>query len=544
MNKDKNTDIDMNLYNEYLQGNKEAFEILYNKYKSNIHYFIFNIVKDYEKAEDIMQEVFIYVLQNKVREGCSFKYYIYLVAKSRAYNYINVEKRREELNEEYQILVEDEIHKDVSEIILKEETKKNIKEAIDMLDDKYKNAIYLTKIEEFSYKETAEILGESIENVKTLVHRGKKELRKILISKGYGNMNKALKIFIFIILATVVLGGITYAGIKLYERIKGEASITPAFTGQIGNLDTNSVWIGSFQLAWNEFLEQKIGGNVEFEDGKSELADELNKKVFTKDMISDDSYYVKVGETSPELKNEILNDISNRFGIEEFTILDGVNFEKAENSYTIYSLLYKNFEFITPFDKLEASKFSDYEDLVQYFGINNASSEDLNKNVEVLFYNNENDFAVTLKTKKEDEVILYKTKDSGSFNNLYQEVVEKTNTYSGKKEFTEEDELKIPYINVDTVINYDELCGRFIKNENGLYIANALQNVKFSLNEKGGNLTSESGIKSEYMSVVEKARYFYFNDEFVLFMKEKDKELPYFALKIDNLDVLTLQDDF
>ena len=181
MNKDKNTDIDMNLYNEYLQGNKEAFEILYNKYKSNIHYFIFNIVKDYEKAEDIMQEVFIYVLQNKVREGCSFKYYIYLVAKSRAYNYINVEKRREELNEEYQILVEDEIHKDVSEIILKEETKKNIKEAIDMLDDKYKNAIYLTKIEEFSYKETAEILGESIENVKTLVHRGKKELRKIFL---------------------------------------------------------------------------------------------------------------------------------------------------------------------------------------------------------------------------------------------------------------------------------------------------------------------------------------------------------------------------
>lgn len=84
----------------------------------------------------------------------------------------------------------------------------------------------------------------------------------------------------------------------------------------------------------------------------------------------------------------------------------------------------------------------------------------------------------------------------------------------------------------------------FYKNENGLYIANALQNVKFSLNEKGGNLTSESGIKSEYMSVVEKARYFYFNDEFVLFMKEKDKELPYFALKIDNLDVLTLQDDF
>lgn len=41
MNKDKNTDIDMNLYNEYLQGNKEAFEILYNKYKFKYTLFHF-----------------------------------------------------------------------------------------------------------------------------------------------------------------------------------------------------------------------------------------------------------------------------------------------------------------------------------------------------------------------------------------------------------------------------------------------------------------------------------------------------------------------
>ena len=87
-------DLDMKLYNEYLSGEKSAFELLYNKYKDRIQYFIFNIVKDYEKAEDITQEVFIYILQNKAREDYSFKYYLYLVAKSRAYNYINTEKRR------------------------------------------------------------------------------------------------------------------------------------------------------------------------------------------------------------------------------------------------------------------------------------------------------------------------------------------------------------------------------------------------------------------------------------------------------------------
>ena len=94
-------DLDKKLYNDYLNGEKEAFEILYNKYKNKIEYFIYNIVKDYQKAEDIAQETFIYVIQHKMRENSSFKYYIYLVARSKALNYINVEKRRNEITEKY-----------------------------------------------------------------------------------------------------------------------------------------------------------------------------------------------------------------------------------------------------------------------------------------------------------------------------------------------------------------------------------------------------------------------------------------------------------
>ena len=126
-----NKDLDMKLYNEYLNGDKEAFELLYNKYKNKIQYFICNIIKDYQKAEDITQEVFIYILQNKVREDCSFKYYIYLVAKSKAYNYINVTKRRNEIDEQYIIKESEKNEKDVLEIITREESKKEILEAIE-----------------------------------------------------------------------------------------------------------------------------------------------------------------------------------------------------------------------------------------------------------------------------------------------------------------------------------------------------------------------------------------------------------------------------
>ena len=94
-------DFDKKIYKEYLGGNNEAFEILYSKYKAKIQYFIFNIIKDYEKAEDITQEVFIYIMKNKCKENISFKYYIYLIAKSRAFSYLNVENRRSEIVNQY-----------------------------------------------------------------------------------------------------------------------------------------------------------------------------------------------------------------------------------------------------------------------------------------------------------------------------------------------------------------------------------------------------------------------------------------------------------
>ena len=200
-------DLDIKLYNEYLDGEKSAFELLYNKYKDKIQYFVYNIVKDYQKAEDITQDVFIYVMQNKIKEGYTFKYYLYLVAKSRAYNLINMEKRRTEINEDYYNGTE-QVGQDVADIVTKNEKRKAIMSAIDMLDDRYKNAIYLVKIEELTYQETAQILGESVQNVKNLIHRGKKELRKILIKKGFDEMNKVTKVIIAILCISVVLRSI------------------------------------------------------------------------------------------------------------------------------------------------------------------------------------------------------------------------------------------------------------------------------------------------------------------------------------------------
>ena len=531
-------DLDIKLYNEYLDGEKGAFELLYNKYKDKIQYFVYNIVKDYQKAEDITQDVFVYVMQNKIKEGYTFKYYIYLVAKSRAYNQINMEKRRTEINEEYILNGAEQVGQDVADIVTKNEKRQEIIKAIDMLDDRYKNAIYLVKIEELTYKETAQILGESIQNVKNLIHRGKKELRKILIKKGLDEMNKFAKVIIAILCISVLLAGGVYATMKIIENFTGKAEITPTYTSKLSTMDSNKVWCGTFNLVWNDFMNDVVKGKIEFKDGESELANELNKQSFKSDQLSENSYFKIHGQAMGEdLKNKIQNGIKQKLN-EDSKIIDKIDWNDS-NGYVLYAMLKKKFNFLEPFSTAMGSlNFNNSGAIIKCFGVDGSNAPNARKNVEVLFYNSEEDFAIKLKTKEGEEVILYKTSgENKSFEENYKEIQRQQSNYSGKTVFEENDILKIPFIKVSDEINYDELCGRGIKNCE-YYIKQAIQTIDFELNNVGGSIKSEAVIEATEKAFIECSRKMIFDSDFILYLKEESKEQPYFALKVDNTDIL------
>lgn len=514
-------DLDKKLYNDYLNGEKEAFEILYNKYKNKIEYFIYNIVKDYQKAEDIAQETFIYVIQHKMRENSSFKYYIYLVARSKALNYINVEKRRNEITEKYLANDNEQIEKDVLDIITAEENKKELLESIELLDKRYKNAIYLVNIEGLSYEETSKILGETLQNTKNLIHRGKKQLRKILLKKGFNEMNKVLKIFVIIICTTIALSGIVYATTVIYNKyIKNNTNhnitMNPSYQSTLDENTINNLWVGTLDLAWKD-LEEKIGLNkIELEGEIPQIANDLNESTFSKEMLNPNDYKINVERT-------------------------------VTNGYKIDATLNKELNFLESFDNFSDYKwtFGNSEEYIKYFGINNASPEEMNKNVEILFYNKlnngsllSNDMAIKLKTKEGDEIILYRTDDKKSFDEYYEDIKAKTKNYKGRTEFSEDDELRVPYVKVNGMINYNQLYDKKIKNSKGLYIYDVIQNVNFYLNERGCNLSSKATMVTEYMGIGQDTKYCYFQDTFIIFMKEKNSDKPYFALKVDNNDIL------
>lgn len=338
------------------------------------------------------------------------------------------------------------------------------------------------------------------------------------------------------IFSIIVLG--CFAAAQAQEP---QAEILAAFSQKPSQ--QNVLWVGTFQMVWNEFQDNIVKGPIKFKNQKSELADILNKQEFSKAMLSEDSYYTAYGKTDLELKKQIEDAIMQKFN-EKSELLDKINWTDPNRAYLLYAMLVKNFEFPARFDVLKKENFGKDKEPVAYFGIDKKSNAHLYKNVRVLFYNNPWDYAVVLNSDK-DEVILYRTNSRKNFSELYSVLNKKSQKYKGNKNFIAGDQLKVPYMSIKTDVSYDALCGKLIENTDKLYIDKALQTVQFNMNNTGVKLKSEAVMNIMTMSmpltVNAKGRNFFFNKTFVLFMKEKDKQMPYFALRVKDMSVYKYQ---
>ena len=537
---------DKTQYTKFLQGDNKALEELMKKYQNNLIFFITRYVKSRETAQDIFQVV-IYLLEHKetYNPQYSFKTYLYTIAKHRTINYLKKQKQENQMQnyEEYEENIPEEEW--LEDVILTKERQAKIRKVIQKMKTEYQLVIYFTQIEGLSYKETAHIMEKTEKQIKNLAFNAKKKLRNLLIHEKVVEIknNKVIKLLIWILSITIILSGAVYAGYKIYQTY--QAKIIPSYTSNIPAVDTNQIWVGTFQLAWNELAEQLTdNGKVEFVEGNTPLVEELNQKSFTKNDISPEDYYLTVEETRPELKEKIQKEVYEKFKIDNTQTLEKMNFNLTPG-YTIYTMLVKNFHFMHPFEQLQSEAFKQSEQKVKYFGISKNSDVEARENVEILFYHSKEEFAIQLNTVENEEIILYKTKENKTFPEYQKRIEEETKKYEEKREMQKEEELKIPYMKVDTAVNYEELCGKEIKRKEGGYIVVALQTVKFSLDETGGGVISEGVIqevrKSEDINQAEE-RQFDFNDNFILFLKEKDKQKPYLAFKVNSTEIMEIEE--
>ncbi len=175
--------VDKELYGEFLNGNEDAFRQIILKHKNNLIYFITKYVKNIDIAEDLSQDVFVYILMNKNKYNpqYSLKTYLYTIAKSRAINYIKREKKIIKIEEYENLYVEDN---ELEELVLRDEIQKDVRQAINKMKQDYQIVIYLVDFERLSYKEVAKIMNKTTSQIKTLVYNARMRLKEILKKEG------------------------------------------------------------------------------------------------------------------------------------------------------------------------------------------------------------------------------------------------------------------------------------------------------------------------------------------------------------------------
>ena len=354
------------------------------------------------------------------------------------------------------------------------------------------------------------------------------------------------RIIIISCICLIILGGIIYFmgnnKVKDIPLTKG-ITIVPTMDDKI---TTDSSWCATFQLVWNDMKNEIVKTDVVF-NPQLEMVENLNKESFTEDMLSDEYYFKIYGFKNLELKEKIQKGIKEKFN-QTSDILDDFDWNNDAlddptssdiRRYFFYTMLYREFEYKSKFSVLDNAKFGEYED-IKYFGVNKNSKEAVRKQIEVLFYNSKNDFAVKIKTKDNDEVIFYKNPEGETFKEIYDSMTKKTNEYEESRDFSEKDFFMAPILSFNVKREYKELENKKFNTADGniAMIEKAIQSIKFSLDETGGKVKSEAGVdswKTTSMAGEEKTRYFNVNDTFALFLKEETKDVPYLALRVDDI---------
>jgi len=187
------------LVNRLKNGDEEAFRIIFNDNQKKVINACYRMVNDIETAEDITQEVFIKVYSsiNQFRGESQLSTWIYRIAITKSLDHLRAQKRKKRMailkylssDDEHQIDIEAPKDQNPDVIIDNNERMKVLNDAINTLPENQRVAFSLSKYDEMSSKEIAEVLSISVSAVESLIHRAKKNLEKRLYNYYKKQMN-------------------------------------------------------------------------------------------------------------------------------------------------------------------------------------------------------------------------------------------------------------------------------------------------------------------------------------------------------------------
>lgn len=182
---------DTGLVNAYLGGEARCFDVLVERYQTRLLNFVYRIVGDRERAEDLVQEVFVRVYRHLGRFDRSKKFstWIYTIASNLAKNELRNRSRNPLVlftsmtkgweDEERPLEFEDPSSRP-DDLFRKRHVRELVETSVAQLPTHHREVFMLREIEGRSYEEIAEITHCNLGTVKSRLNRARNSFAEII----------------------------------------------------------------------------------------------------------------------------------------------------------------------------------------------------------------------------------------------------------------------------------------------------------------------------------------------------------------------------
>lgn len=182
---------DAELVQRFLQGERQAFQILVERYESRLLNFVYRTIGDRERAEDLVQETFIRVYRHLHRFDMSKKFstWIYTIASNLAKNELRNRSRnpvvlfqaiKNNWEADHRPLQWEDHRQRPDDLYRKRHLREVIEQAIQQLPEHHRVVFVLREMEGRTYEEIAEITGVNLGTVKSRLNRARNNFASIV----------------------------------------------------------------------------------------------------------------------------------------------------------------------------------------------------------------------------------------------------------------------------------------------------------------------------------------------------------------------------
>jgi RNA polymerase sigma-70 factor (ECF subfamily) len=175
----------------YLAGRKRAFNELVDRYQKRLLNFVFRTIGDRERAEDLVQEVFIRVHRHLHRfdQSKKFSTWIYTIASNLAKNELRNRSRsplvlfqtiKKNWEADHRPLQFEDKHHRPEDLYRKRHLRELVEWSVAQLPEHHRVVFVLRELEGKTYEEIAEITDCNLGTVKSRLNRARNRFAQII----------------------------------------------------------------------------------------------------------------------------------------------------------------------------------------------------------------------------------------------------------------------------------------------------------------------------------------------------------------------------